>query len=264
MKIYVLDGAGSAGTTSGVIDHTVNRLMEKLEVSEAKWIDYPAAMLKLVGGNYTWDESSRMGVRMLMEEMTSHDEDVILLAYSAGNKPLHEFLDMFPEFHDRIASVGFMSDPWRPENKYQAGTEKPIGYGIKGQSVGPIPSKTFWTSVRDDVISAAYPDALMRYVADVVDGRFDEMITEAIELGGLGQFQLSWQLGVIQRQPLTWFFGIGGRIVQFGADAAGYLGGKHTNDYINPHRTPDGKTDSLAVRFADTIAWKVRKDKGLV
>lgn len=264
MKIYVLDGAGSAGRTSGVIDYTVNRLVEKLDISEAKWIDYPAAMLKLVGGNYTWEQSSRMGVQMLMEEMVAHEEEVILLAYSAGNKPLHDFLEMFPQFHSRIASVGFMSDPWRPANKYQSGTERPIGYGIKGERVGPIPEKTFWTTVRDDVISAAYPDALMRYVADVVDGRFDQMITKAIELGSLGTFQLSWQLGIVQREPFTWFFGMGGRIAQFGVDALGYLSGKHTNDYINEHKTPDGKRDSLAVRLADTIAWKVKKDKGLV
>ena len=264
MKIYVLDGAGSAGRTSGIIDHTVKRLVEKLDISEAKWIDYPAAMLELVGGNYTWDESSRMGVRMLLEEMESHDEEVILLSYSAGNKPLHEFLDMYPELHRRILAVGFMSDPWRPADRYQTGTPKPIGYGIKGQDYGPIADRSFWTSVFNDVISAAYPDALMRYIADVVDGRFDQMITEAIKLGSLGSFQLSWQLGIVQRQPLTWFFGMGGRITQFGSDVRGYLTGAHTHDYITPFKTPDGKEDSLAVRLADSIAWKVRKTKGLV
>lgn len=264
MKIYILDGAGSAGRTSGVIDHTVDRLIEKLDISEAKWIDYPAAMLKLVGGNYTWDESSRMGVRLLMEEMAGHDEQVILLSYSAGNKPLHDFLDMFPEFHNRISAVGFMSDPWRPADRFQAGTPKPIGYGIKGERLGPIPNKSYWTSVVDDVISAAWPDALMRYVADTVDGRFDEMITKAINLGALGKFQLSWQLGVVQKEPLRWFFGLGGRIGQFAADAHGYLSGAHTNDYIKPFKTNDGKEESLAVRLADSIAWKVKKDLGLV
>lgn len=264
MKIYVLDGAGSAGKTSGIIDYTVNRLIEKLDISDPQWIDYPAAMLKLVGGNYTWDESSRMGVQMLFEEMTSHEEDVILLSYSAGNKPLHDFLEMFPELHDRILAVGFMSDPWRPAERFQAGTPKPIGYGIKGEKLGPIPDRSFWTSVGNDVISAAYPDALMRYVADTVDGRFDEMITEAIKLGSLGKFQLSWQLGVVQKEPLRWFLGLGGRIGQFGADARGYLTGAHTNDYIKPFKTSDGKEESLAVRLADSIAWKVKKEKGLV
>ena len=264
MKIYILDGAGSAGKTSGVIDHTVNRLIEKLDISEAKWIDYPAAMLKLVGGNYTWDESSRMGVRLLMEEMAGHDEQVILLSYSAGNKPLHDFLDMFPEYHKRISAVGFMSDPWRPADRFQTGTPRPIGYGIKGERLGPIPNKSYWTSVVDDVISAAWPDALMRYVADVVDGRFDQMITKAIELGGLGSFQLSWQLGIVKKEPFTWFFGLGGRIAQFGSDAFGYLSGAHTNDYTKPFHTNDGNKASLAERLADTIAWKVKKDLGLV
>lgn len=264
MKIHVLDGAGSAGKTSGVIDHTVNRLKEKLDISEAKWIDYPAAMLNAVGGNKTWEESSREGVRLLMEEMASHDEKVILLSYSAGNKPLHDFLDMFPEFHDRIAAVGFMSDPWRPRDRFQSGTPRPVGYGIKGERRGPIAHKSFWTSVFDDVISAAREDAIMRYVADTVDGSFDEMITEAIRLGAMGNFQLSWQLGVIQRDPFRWFFGLGERIRQFGVDAHGYLTGAHTNDYIKPFKTKDGKEESLAERLGDSIAWKVRKDLGLV
>lgn len=264
MKIYILDGAGSAGRTSGVIDHTVNRLLKRLDGSEAKWIDYPAAMLKTVGGNYTWEESSREGVKLLLDEMTSHDEKVILLAYSAGNKPLHDFLDMFPEFHDRILAAGFMSDPWRPAERYQNGTPEPIGYGIMGERLGPIPEKSFWTSVVDDVISAAYPDALMRYLADTIEGTFDEMITDAIRLGSLGKFQLSWQLGVIQSDPFRWFFGLGGRIAQFGNDAYGYLSGRHTNAYTEIFNTNDGKAESLAVRLADSIAWRVRVELGLV
>ena len=263
MKIHVLDGAGSAGRTSGIIDHTVNRLKEKLDISEAKWINYPASMMG-VGGNKTWEESSREGVRLLMEEMLSHDEDVILLSYSAGNKPLHDFIDMFPEFHNRIRAVGFMSDPWRPRERYQAGTPAPIGWGIKGERRGPIPEKSFWTSVHNDAISAAYPDALIRYAADVSEGSPDEIIIKAINLGKLSNFQLSWQLGVVKNEPLRWFFGLGGRIAQLGTDVRGYLTGAHTNDYIVPFKTTDGKSDSLAVRLADTIAWKVKKDLGLV
>lgn len=264
MRIHILDGAGTAGKSSGVIDKTAESIAEKLDIAEIKWIDYPAAMLKTVGGNYTWEESSREGVRLLIEEMNSHDDRVILLAYSAGNKPVHDFLDMFPEFHDRIAAVGFMSDPWRPRDRYQTGTPKPIGYGIKGEREGPLGDRSYWTSVVNDVISAAWPDAIMRYVADVVEGSFDDMITEAIRLGRLGNFQLSWQLGIVQRNPFGWLFGLGGRIGQFAADARGYLTGAHTNDYIKPFKTNDGITDSLATRLGSTIAWKVKKDLGLV
>lgn len=264
MKIYVLDGAGSAGKTSGVIDYTVDRLKEKLDISEAKWINYSASMLEAVGGKDTWNKSSKEGVQLLLEEMTKHDEEVILLSYSAGNKPLHDFLDMFPEFHDRILAAGFMSDPWRPRDRYQNGVPKPIGYGVKGERLGPIPDKSFWVSVVNDAISAAYPDALIRYVADSIDGTFDEMIETAIRLGSLGKFQLSWQLDIIKREPFTWFIGLGGRIGQLASDVRGYLSGDHTNKYITPFHTNDGKDDSLAVRFGDSIAWKVKKTKGLV
>lgn len=263
MRIHVLDGAGSANRTSGIIDKTVQRLVEKLDISEAKWINYPASMMG-VGGDKTWEESSREGVRLLAEEMKSHDEDVILLSYSAGNKPLHDFLDMFPEFHDRIRAVGFMSDPWRPRDRFQAGTPKPIGWGVNGERLGPIPDRSFWTSVYNDAISAAWPDALIRYTSAVSAGSPDQIVTNAINMGQMGNFQLAWQLGIIQRNPLGWFLGLGGRIGQLAADVRGYLTGAHTNDYIKPFKTSDGKTESLAERLGDSIAWKVRKDLGLV
>lgn len=263
MKIYVLDGAGSANRTSGIIDKTVDRLKQTLDISEAKWINYPAAMMG-VGGNKSWEQSSREGVALLMEEMQKHEEDVILLSYSAGNKPLHDFLDVFPEFHSRIRAVGFMSDPWRPRDRYQAGTPKPIGWGIKGERIGPLGDRSFWTSVVNDAISAAYPDALIRYAADVSEGNPDEIITKAIHLGSLNNWQLGWQLGIIQRNPIGWFLGLGGRIGQFAADVRGYLSGVHTTAYIQPFKTNDGKSFSLAERLADSISWKVGKDLGLV
>lgn len=263
MKIYVLDGAGSANRTSGIIDKTVQRIVEKLEISDAIWINYPAAMMG-VGGDKSWEQSSREGVAMLMEEMRKHDEDVILLSYSAGNKPLHDFLDVFPEFHKRIRAVGFMSDPWRPRDRYQANTPKPIGWGIKGERVGPLGDRSYWTSVVDDAISAAWPDALIRYAADVSEGQPDEIITRAIDLGKLGNWQLGWQLGIIQRNPIGWFFGLGGRIGQLAADVRGYLTGAHTTAYIQPFKTKDGNHASLAERLGDSIAWKVKKDLGLV
>lgn len=258
MKLYVLDGAGSAGRTSGIIDATVNRISAKVKLSEIKWINYPASMMG-VGGSQSWEDSSRIGVRLLAEEMQSHNEDVVLLSYSAGNKPLHDFLDVYEEFHQRIVAVGFMSDPWRPKGRYQAGTREPIGYGVKGERLGPIANRSYWTSGYNDVISAAYPDAIMRYVADVVDGTPDQIITEAIRLGSLGSFQLSWQLGIIQKNPIGWLLGLGGRVGQFASDANGYLTGAHTKAYITPVKTSDGKTGSLAERLGDTIAYKISK-----
>lgn len=255
MKILVLDGIGSWNRTSGIIDHAVDRLKEKLGC-DAKWVNWKAAMAG-VGGAGSWEQNSRDGVALLVSEFADTTEDFVLLSYSGGNRVVHEFLDECPHLHDRVKAVGFMSDPWRPRDRWQAGTVQPIGYGIMGEDYGPIPDRTYWTSSHADVISAAWPDALMRYAADISPGDPDDFIDTAIRMGHLGQFQLAWQLGVIQREPLRWFLGLGGRIGQFGADAHGYLTGAHTSAYTDPYRTA-GDDRSLAVRLADSIAWKLR------
>ena len=255
MRILVLDGIGSHNRTSGVVDHAVQRLAEKLDCG-ATWVNWKAAMAG-VGGAGSWAENSRQGVKLMIDEFDKSSDDFVLIAYSGGNRVVHEFLDECPHLHERVLAVGLMSDPWRPKDRWQSGTAKPIGYGIMGEDYGPIADRTFWTSAHADVISAAWPDALMRYAADISPGDPDEFVATAIRMGHLGQFQLAWQLGVIQREPLRWFFGLGGRIGQLGADAHGYLTGAHTNAYINPYRV--GEDDrSLAVRLADSIAWRLR------
>lgn len=258
MKILVLDGIGSWNRTSGIIDHAVDRLKEKLGC-DAKWVNWKAAMAG-VGGAGSWEQNSRDGVALLVSEFADTTDDFVLLAYSGGNRVVHEFLHECPHFRDRVKAVGLMSDPWRPRDRWQAGTAKPIGYGIMGEDYGPIPHKTLWTAVHDDVITAAWPDALMRLAADLSGGDPDEMVTTAINLAQKGTWQLSWQLGIIQRNPFGWFIGLPGRVGQLGSDAAGYLSGRHTSAYTQPYRTGDDER-SLAVRLADSLAWMVNNPK---
>lgn len=250
MHILVLDGIGSHNTTSKVIDHTVNHLKGKINC-DATWVNWKAAMAG-VGGTGSWRDNSREGVAMIKDQFLSNErEQFILLAYSGGNRVVHEFLEQFPHLHNQVAAVGLMSDPWRPSHKWQNGTEKPIGFGICGQDEGPLPDCTYWTAVHDDVITSARPDALMRYMADVSSGDPDQIINDAIEAGRKGRFQLALFLGL---PPLQWLMGLGPRIDQFSRDAQGYLGGRHTSAYTAPYKNGD----SLAIRLANTIAWKVR------
>lgn len=258
MKIICLDGIGTKGRVDGsILAHTADHLAAKLDTT-AEWIPWTGAMLG-VGGAGSWAENAAAGVRMLVDAMDSHHDQVILLAYSGGNKVVHDFLDLYPRYRDRIAACGLMSDPWRPVDRWQHGCPDPRPrYGVMGQRHGPIHGRTFWTTAVDDVISSAWPDALLRYLADTSEGDIDQIITKAIEHGHLGSFQLAWQLGIVQREPFTWFLGLGGRIGQLAADVQGYMTGTHTNGYIEPHRTDDGDDRSLAVRLADSIAWAVR------
>lgn len=256
MKILVLDGIGASGKrNSNVINPTVDRLVADLKAS-AIWINWPSAMFG-VGGKGSWEHNARIGVDMIVEEMNRDDDDVILLAYSGGNRVVHEFLDRSPHLIDRVLAVGFMSDPWRPRDKWQHGVAKPIGYGVMGEDETPIPDRCFWTSGYDDVISAARPDALMRYAADMSGGEPDKIIHDVIIAAQHNRFQLSFMLGL---PPLQWFAGLGPRLAQLTDDAHGYLTGAHTRAYTDPYKGGD----SLAIRLGASISWKVRKDKGLV
>src|SRR5699024_4370625 len=164
MRIYVLDGAGTHGrhdnsVIAGGVDRLEGSLIRKHDPdTTAEWVPWQAALMGVGGNRESWETNSREGVRLLVERMKSHDEDVILIAYSAGNKPAHDFLNDHPEFHDRVAAVGFVSDPWRPRDRWQHGLGDPGGWGVCGEDYTPIPARCFWTAVPGDVIPCAQPD----------------------------------------------------------------------------------------------------------
>ena len=260
IRVRVCDGIGTAGRTSGVIDPAVERLLHGLAArdieAEAQWIDYSASMFRVVGGDKTWQESSDEAVAQLLADFRRHPEDkFVLMAYSGGNLPVHEFLDHHPQFHDRIVSVGFMSDPWRPNNKWQHGTRNPGGFGICGQDAGPIWDRSFWTSAWGDPISGADWDSLLRHLADVSKGGPDQIIHDAIIAFQQGNLQLARFLGLPIHQ---WFFGLGDRINRAGGEAYRYLTGFHTDHYVIPHMTSPDDARSLSERFGDTLSFAVQ------
>lgn len=258
MYILVLDGIGSHGRTSGVIDETAHRLAENTG-GEEHWLPWEASMMG-IGGESLWPDSSGEGVRLIRQFMDTHSGDVVLLAYSGGNRPVHEFLDQHPDYLPRVRAVGLMSDPWRPNSRWQNGTPDPgPGYGIMGQDYGPIPDRTYWTTVPGDLISDADPDSLLRHVADTADGHLNTIAQEFIRKADAGRLQLAWFLGL---PPWQWFFGLGDRINRAMVEAYGYvIGGLHTRGYVDPYPTTGGDDRSLAIRLADTISWKVRNPR---
>ena len=260
IRVLVCDGIGTAGRTSNVIDPAVHHLTDDLNErgieTVSEWIDYPAAMLKLVGGNYTWQQSSDMAVKLLIEQFQKYPDDkFVLMAYSGGNKPVHEFLEYFSRFHHQVVSVGFMSDPWRPEKKFQHDTPDPGGFGVCGQDAGPLEDRSFWTSVKGDPISGAAPDSLLRYVGDLGHGTPDQMIRDAIIYFQQGKFQLAAFLGLPFHE---WFFGLGARINATAAEVQRYMSGWHTTYYTKPFKTSESDDRSLSVRFGATLSYAVR------
>lgn len=251
----ILDGAGSSGGTSRVIDPCAERLRWKTGC-KATWVDWDASLLG-VGGRLPWPEASRRAVMRVAQMVRDTDDDIILLGYSAGCRPVREFLDSHPELHDRIVAVGLMADAWQPASRQQHGVPNPSGYGIMGSDFGPIRDRTFWVASPGDPIPRCARDSLLRYATASADAVPGQLLATFADKAYKGRLQLIPFLGL---PPWEWFTGLAPRIERSIREAEGYLTrGRHTAGYTEPFRTNDGDARSLAHRLADTIAYKVNR-----
>lgn len=230
------------------------------EVLRAEW---SASMAGL--GPDDWRTSSEQAIASLERILAEHpSRDVVLLAYSGGNLPLHDWLDRNAgkPVLDRVKAVGFMSDPFRPRDKYQFDTPRPGGYGVCGQRHTPIDDRAFWSTVAGDVISDAPHDTPLRTLADISDAMPGRFLYDLSGHLGRGDLQLAWQLGVLRRNPLAWLRGLGPRLDRARREVEGYLGGQHTTMYHRPlvTRRQDDTEDrrTPAQRLAGTVAWAVK------
>ena len=239
-----------------VVRPLVANLTRRRHSASDKRVVWPASMAG-IGGPLSWADASSEGVQWLDDTIRTAPEDtrLILLGYSGGCRVIHEWLDQNPDLLDQVAAVGLLSDPYRPPGRSQHGTRQLGGWGIAGQRKGPISQRTFWTSVEGDVISDAQPDALLRTVADLSDripgGFLDDLWGHHLD----GSWQLAWQLNVIRTNPLGWLGTLGRRFDQARVDIHGYMTGRHTLAYLEPHETASGN-ESLAQRLADTVAYR--------
>lgn len=262
----VFDGIGTSGKTSNVLDFAATTIAKNLREAGVEviteWAVWPASMFGAIGGRESWQASSIIAKAWLNDKLKAipPQDKIILLAYSGGNKPVHEWLNENPDKLHRVAAVGFASDPFRPYGKQQHGMEKLHGYGICGQDEGPIPDVSFWVAVPGDDITDSPRDAILRTAADFSGGFPAEILEQAIPKLTKGNFQLAWQLGIIQRDPIGYLRGLGGRLDYARQSIIRYGSGFHTTHY----REPYAGGDSPMVRFGNTIAYKVKKDHGLL
>lgn len=252
MKIYILDGIGTYDRPDGIVMGDVARAITKdVEVSEVKWINWPASMMGQ-GGPMPWDEASRVGVRLLTEEVVKHNEEFIILAFSGGNRPAKEWLYENPKLRERCVAVGLLSDPQRPRDRWQSGVGNPGGWGISGEDYGPIPDRTFWTSMPGDVISSARADALLRSFAGGSPLTPELVIRPAnAALHGNNRMEIGRQLEI---PFIQWFTTLGRRIHEAFGDIQRYFGGWHTTLYTRPF----DNGPSLCERLGRSISWRVR------
>lgn len=267
MLIVHADGIGTARLDDddgrSILNHVVWRLAAKTGAHPVR-IDWPASMAT-IGGNMSWTNAAHHGILDL--DRIVHENPgkrLILLGYSGGNRVIHDWLDYRPEQRHRVVAVGLMSDPYRPYGRQQHDTPPVGGWGICGQRLGPVSSRTFWTTHPDDVISNARPDALLRTFADLSDKIPGGLVDDLRGHHQRGDWQLLWQLGVFRTNPLAWFGTLGHRLDQARRDIEGYaVKGSHTRGYVDPFVTIDPNTKvedrrSLVHRLADSIAWSLR------
>ncbi|QAU06264.1 lysin B [Gordonia phage Rickmore] len=257
MYIIYADGIGS--NAPGVIheDSVLYDVVERLVLLNPEYkverVVWPASMAT-VGGNKSWDESTRLGVQDIDRIVDQLDgELVILLGYSGGCRVIREWLMKNEHRLAQVAAVGMLSDPFRPKGRKQAELPDTQGWGICGQDLGPIPDRTYWTTVPGDVISDAREDSLLRTLADASNVMPGQFIGDLAEHLNDGDLQLAYQLKVFWQNPINWLFSLGPRLHQARIDIEGYLGGQHTTAYQKAY----AGGGSLAERLADSISWKV-------
>lgn len=253
LTVLVFDGAGSAGRTSRVVDPVVERLRWKTGATVV-WVPWAASLMG-VGGTTPWPVASADAIRWAVDYMWRHDGKYILVGYSAGCRPARELLERHPGLTGRVAALAQLADPWQPAHRQQNGIEDGPGFGVMGQSFGPIPDRTLWCGHPQDPICRATPDSLLRYVTASVDTVPGGLFAAFVDKAQRGRLQLIPFLGL---SPFEWFTGLGPRIDRSIREARAYLsGGKHTTSYVSLYPTP-GDTRSLAHRLADSTAWLVR------
>lgn len=251
MKIYILDGIGTHDRPDGIVMKQVaDAIKERTDISETKWVNWPASMLGQ-GGPLSWNQASAIGVQMLTDEVSSNNEDFILLAFSGGNKPARDWLYANKDLRKRCKAVGLLSDPERPHDRWQSGTDDPGGWGIAGEDYGPVPDMTFWTSYPGDAISSARKDALLRSFNDITNTSPEFAVKGAnITLANVNKFQLGYQLEV---PFFEWFTSLGRRINEAIGDVHRYLNGWHTTKYTISF---NGGLP-LTTRLGSSIAWRI-------
>ena len=256
LTTIVFDGAGTNGLPPEDPRSILTPLIQRLrwrtgcQVHRPEW----AASLMGVGGNKTWPVATRHAVIAAAEHMRATDGDFIVIGYSAGCRPARELLEQHSDLADRTVALGLVADPWQPATRNQHGVPNPPGFGIMGSRLGPIPSRTYWVGADGDPICRASWDSLLRYITPAADKLPGQFLLAFLDHAARGRLQLIPFLGL----PLhLWFVGLGPRIDRAVTEARGYLGGAHTTAYTKPFHTPDGKTDSLVHRLADTLSWRI-------
>ncbi|MEV0367551.1 hypothetical protein [Nocardia fusca] len=190
------------------------------------YLEYPAAY-----GSPAYGESNTIGRRIVLDAVGDTPNRACIGGFSQGAAAVGDAaMEIGAGLHPglELDAVALIADPLRPVGGTMPGLAPADGYGIAGNR--PILGrdfKTFWAANPADVITSAGAGSPLRSLAD---------FTEMFSLGSPEEAE-AWMKALIARAKerrwqrwwsienvLTW----GGAI----NDAAGYLSGRHTVDYV--------------------------------
>lgn len=258
MRIIIVDGIDTSQQRSGVAEQAADELSRRLGPdTRCEWVDWPAAMIG-VGGTGTWVDNAAAGLAELHRTVLRDDDRLVLIAYSGGNRVVHDYLSQHPEVHPRIAAVGLVSDPFRPRGRWLPGTPDPGGWGVCGQDYGPLPERTVWCAAEGDAVTCAAWDSLLRTGADlgatISERRLAGALAAFREHLDAGSFQLH---GLVVRDPVAWTRELGRRVAEARVDIDRYFDGWHTEHYTDPYRGGPSLVQRMCAELAALVAREV-------
>lgn len=163
MRILIADSDGGYRQTSAILGRFVEDLLGLTGAREAVRVQWPAPGAVGRRRSHTWESSAAAGVADLNRLVRLHpSDDLVLIGACCGTRVIHDWMDAHPEDLDRVVAVGLVADPFRPRDRWLAGTPDPGGQGVAGLRRGPIPERTHWLSVPGDPLSGVQPTNLLR------------------------------------------------------------------------------------------------------
>ena len=192
------------------------------------YLTYPAAY----GHPLSYAESTIEGRRILATAIRNTPNRVCIGGFSqgsgiAGDLAAEIAAGLHLDFE--VDAVALIADPYRPAGAGMPGKHIAPGYGIGGERriFGTHAMPVYWAANPGDVITAAGPGSPLRTLAD---------LSQWATLSS-SQATLAWGSDLINRAKAgRWqrFWSIENWQTWGGAarDAAGYLAGRHTTDYI--------------------------------
>jgi hypothetical protein len=223
IDFFWLGGTGAGNWVEGVSAAFRDNLDDRFTFH---YLSYPASY-----GSPAYGDSNATGRRILLDAIRDTPNRACIGGFSqgaaaAGDAAMEIGAGLHPGLE--LDAVALIADPLRPPGAGIPGVNPADGYGIAGaRPIAGRGIKTYWAANPADVITSAGAGSPLRSIADFTEWfslgspeEADAWMRDLIARAKQRRWQRWWSIEHWQ----TW----GGAA----ADAAGYLTGRHTVDYV--------------------------------